>query len=119
MTDGSQFTVLTCRVCRIVLMSESVFKYQSFSQSIFTLHAILCLFLSQTAILGTVFISAAGYRLIQSGIFIYYDITGENPFPLSERGLNDELEARDYDKTLSAGGLFLCLLWVRNAYMDV
>ena len=70
--------------------------------------------LSQTAILGTVFISAAAYRLIQSGIIIYYANEGQNSFSLTALGRDMKLEAQTYEKTLFSGGLLLCLFWVRT-----
>ena len=75
------------------------------------------------------FISAAAYRLIQSGIALFYANQEQYSLRLIEQlpalpyeyGLYDspdiELEAQDYDKTLFAGGLILCLFWVRTAYM--
>ena len=79
--------------------------------------------------MGTVFISAAAYRLIQSGITLFYANQKQYPLPLVEQlqnlaygdevytRLDFELEAQDYDKALLAGGLILCLFWVRTAYM--
>ena len=67
--------------------------------------------LLQTAVLGTVFTSAAAYRLVQSGIILYYASEEERLLPLL--GVQVQLEAQDYEKTLLAGGILLCLFWVR------
>jgi len=66
--------------------------------------------LLQTAVLGTVFTSAAAYRLVQSGIILHYANEEERPFPLRVRV---QLEAQGYEITLFAGGILLCLFWVR------
>ena len=73
--------------------------------------------------MGTVFISAAAYRLIQSGITLFYANQKQYPLPLVEQlqnlaygdevytRLDFELEAQDYDKALLA--VAHAVMWTR------